>query len=98
MKKSDIITFKADKSLTEALEGIPNRSRFIRAAVLAALDSTCPLCKGTGIMTPNQRRHWESFAADHEVEQCEDCHELHLVCAREDKHHGAGPGPARGGM
>ncbi|MBU0982440.1 MAG: CopG family transcriptional regulator [candidate division Zixibacteria bacterium] len=91
MKKSDIITFKADKSLTEALEGIPNRSRFIRSAVLAALDSTCPLCKGTGIMTPNQRQHWESFRADHEVEQCHDCHEMHLVCAHKK------PGSARSG-
>ena len=82
--KSEIITFKADESLSEALRGIPNRSEFIRAAVLAALDSVCPLCQGTGILSPEQKRHWTSFASDHSVQECRDCHELHLVCARRD--------------
>lgn len=46
--KQQIVTFKAEASLLDALAGISNRSEFIRAALLAALDSTCPLCKGTG--------------------------------------------------
>jgi len=79
--KTEIITFKVDGTLLGAMEGIPNRSEFIRAAVLQALDSACPLCKGTGIMTPNQKRHWDSFAADHPVEECKDCHELYLICS-----------------
>ncbi len=62
-KKQEIITFKVDESLSEAMRGIQNRSEFIRAAILTALDSTCPLCKGSGILTPEQRRHWDSFAA-----------------------------------
>ena len=78
--KDEIITFKADRSLLEAMRGIPNRSAFIRQAILAALDSTCPLCRGTGVLTPDQRRHWEEFAQDHAVTECEDCHELHVVC------------------
>ena len=78
--KSEIITFKADESLLEAMQGIPNRSEFIRAAVLAALDSSCPLCKGTGILTPNQKEHWNRFAVDHSLMECEECHEIHLVC------------------
>ena len=35
--KQEIITFKTDQKFAEALEGIPNRSAFIRTAVLAAL-------------------------------------------------------------
>ena len=81
--KSEIITFKADESLSAALRGIPNRSEFIRAAVLSALDSVCPLCQGTGILSPDQRRHWKTFAADHSVQECDDCHELHLVCTHQ---------------
>ena len=46
-KKQEIITFKADEPLLEAMDGITNRSEFIRAAILSALDSVCPLCKGT---------------------------------------------------
>ncbi len=82
--KPEIITFKADTSLLKAMEGIGNRSEFIRTAVLAALDHICPLCKGSGILTPNQRRHWDTFVDHHALAECGDCHELHLVCARED--------------
>lgn len=78
--KDEIVTFKADRSLLEAMRGIPNRSAFIRSAILAALDSTCPLCRGTGVLTPDQRRHWEEFAEDHAVTECDDCHQLRVVC------------------
>ena len=32
-KKQDVITFKVDESLREALEQVPNRSEFIRSAI-----------------------------------------------------------------
>jgi len=80
--KREIITFKVDGTLLDALEGIPNRSEFIRTAILSALESACPLCKGTGVLTPNQKKHWEEFSAGHSVEKCEDCNEIRLVCSR----------------
>ncbi len=82
-QKSEVITFKADSALLEAMKGIPNRSEFIRNAVLQALDSTCPLCRGTGIMSSDQKRHWDKFARDHELRECRDCHELYLECVHE---------------
>lgn len=83
--KDEVLTFKADASLLDAMRGIANRSDFIRNAIQAALDSTCPLCMGTGILTPNQKKHWDSFAKDHAVAECDDCNELHLVCAKKPK-------------
>ncbi|MCB2230921.1 ribbon-helix-helix domain-containing protein [bacterium] len=80
-QKSDIITFKADDSLVEALRQIPNRSEFIRSALLTALENMCPLCQGRGALTPAQKKHWEEFARDHALAECTDCHEVHLVCA-----------------
>ena len=80
-KKKEIITFKVNAALRGAMKGIPNRSEFIRAAILAALDSACPLCCGTGILTPEQKEHWQRFAVDHPIEECEDCQAVHLVCA-----------------
>jgi len=77
----DILTFKADPALREALRAVPNRSEFIRAAVLAALQNVCPLCGGSGILTLNQRKHWDAFTANHHIEECGKCHETHLVCA-----------------
>ena len=87
MKKSkqEIITFKADASLLEAMKGIQNRSEFIRNAILASLDSACPLCKGTGILTPHQKIHMDSFLTDHLLEECHECNELHLVCSNKPK-------------
>ena len=79
-KKEETITFKASGELIDAMAGIPNRSEFIRASVLAALESTCPLCRGTGILTPTQKAHWERFSKNHRVEECETCHAYHIVC------------------
>jgi len=79
--KQTIVTFKADDSLLEALRAVPNRSAFIRSAVLAALENQCPLCAGTGILTQEQKRHWSKFAEDHAVTECDECHEWHLVCS-----------------
>ncbi|NOX57593.1 MAG: CopG family transcriptional regulator [Planctomycetes bacterium] len=83
--KPAIVTFKAEPSLVEALRGVPNRSAFIRAAVLAALENTCPLCGGAGILTAEQKEHWNAFAVDHTVSECGDCHEWHLVCSLESQ-------------
>lgn len=85
--KETVITFKADESLLEALRGIPNRSEFIREAILKALDSHCPLCGGTGVLTPNQKSHWDRFARDHHLLQCDDCHEVHIVCTHDEPAH-----------
>ncbi|NLK08960.1 MAG: CopG family transcriptional regulator [Firmicutes bacterium] len=81
MKKQEVITFKVDATLSKAMEGIPNRSEFIRSAISAALNGACPLCRGTGTLTLEQQRHWRAFAENHRVERCEDCHSYHLVCA-----------------
>ncbi|MDY0186504.1 MAG: ribbon-helix-helix domain-containing protein [Syntrophus sp. (in: bacteria)] len=83
-KKEGIITFKVDDDLLGVIKNIPNRSEFIRAAVMAALDNVCPLCRGTGILTPKQKEHWEIFAEHHTVKTCEDCHELFIECSRKE--------------
>jgi hypothetical protein len=84
-KKHEIVTFKVDEPLLKAMNGIPNRSEFIRAAILAALDNVCPLCKGNGLLTPDQRRHWDAFAEHHALTECSDCHAVHLICEADAK-------------
>jgi hypothetical protein len=84
-KKQETVTLKVDDALWQALQGVPNRSEFIRSAILVAMDSVCPLCKGSGILTPDQRRHWQEFATNHPLQECQDCHAMHLVCVAEEE-------------
>ena len=79
--KQEIITFKVDEDLLERLKELPNRSEFIRRAILGAMDNICPLCQGTGSLSTNQKKHWDRFIADHSLEKCEECHEVRLVCS-----------------
>jgi hypothetical protein len=79
-RKDEIITFKVDRDLFEAIKDIPKRSDFIRRAVIEALGGTCPLCNGSGMLSPNQKRHWDEFMLDHSVERCGKCDEYILTC------------------
>jgi len=81
MKKQEIITFKVDEKLFQSIKSIPNRSEFIRSAIIEALGSICPLCNGTGMLNPEQKQHWDDFAEDHSVETCVECNERYLVCS-----------------
>ncbi|MBN1140350.1 MAG: CopG family transcriptional regulator [Deltaproteobacteria bacterium] len=80
--KPEMISFKADAALKEALAGIPNRSEFIRDAVLAALENACPLCHGTGILSPSQKEHMNQFLVNHSLEKCQDCQEMVFRCRK----------------
>lgn len=66
--KQEIISFKVDSSLATAIKRVPNRSEFIRRAILSALDNTCPVCLGSGTLTPHQKSKWEQFLKKHGME------------------------------
>jgi hypothetical protein len=83
--KTDLITFKVEPSLAELINHMPNKSEFIRKSILASLNNTCPLCQGTGVLTPRQKEHWERFSAHHTVERCADCNAVHLHCDTEGR-------------
>jgi len=85
--KQETITFKADSELARLLAVLPNKSEFYRQAILNALDNACPLCQGSGILTPQQKRHWDEFLAHHHLEKCNDCDALHVVCESESEGH-----------
>ncbi len=80
MPKTDLITFKVEHSLAELIDRLPNKSEFIRNALLGALANTCPLCQGTGVLSPEQSEHWKRFSEHHRVERCADCQAVYLSC------------------
>lgn len=81
-KKQSIVTFKVNEDLLAVIRDIPNRSEFIRAAIMTALENVCPLCSGSGLLTPKQKEHWESFSRDHALKRCDDCQEIFIECTR----------------
>ena len=87
--KAEILTLKVEPQLMAALRHVPNRSAFIRTAILSALENACPLCQGTGVLTPKQKEHWTAFAEDHALQECRQCNELHLIC-KSDRRGGRG--------
>lgn len=78
--KTDLVTFKVEHSLAQLIDRLPNKSEFIRRALLGALENTCPLCQGSGVLTPEQAEHWKGFTAHHRVERCGDCKAVYLSC------------------
>lgn len=85
-RKEDVITFKVDRQLAEKMKGIQNRSAFIRAAILAALENTCPLCGGTGVLSASQIDYWQTFSRTHHIERCPETQEVLLVCDAQETH------------
>ena len=78
--KDEVITFKVEPRLAHVLKRMPNRSQFIRSALLSSLDHVCPLCQGTGILSPDQKKHWKEFSELHGIRECKECGSMVLVC------------------
>ena len=79
-QKSELITLKVDPALAEIVNRIPNKSEFIRRAILGAIENTCPLCQGTGVLSPEQKEHWKSFTEHHHLRTCSSCNAVYLEC------------------
>lgn len=79
-KDIEVITFKVDQSLAKLMRGIENRSEFIRAAILQAMDNVCPFCRGSGVLTPHRKKHWDELSKHHDMKECKECESDVFVC------------------
>ena len=78
-QKKQIVAFKVEDGLADFLDALPNKSEFIRKAILAQFGMTCPLCSGTGVVDKGIHDHYSSVLADHNTRPCEKCREAVLV-------------------
>jgi hypothetical protein len=46
--KTAVVAFKVEEQLAEFLNGLPNKSAFIRKAIATQMSIACPLCNGSG--------------------------------------------------
>jgi hypothetical protein len=47
------VTFRISDDLAEALRDLPNQTKFVEDALRDALGRTCPVCGGTGRVSPH---------------------------------------------
>ncbi len=52
------VAFKVEAELAELLNQLPNKSAFIRKAIVAQLVIACPLCQGKGTVPRAVRDHY----------------------------------------
>ena len=71
--KSKIVAFKVEEELAEFLNNLPNKSDFIRKAILAQFGMTCPLCTGTGVVPRGIHDHYAPVIRDKNKHPCEKC-------------------------
>ena len=63
--KSKIVAFKVEEELAEFLNNLPNKSDFIRKAILAQFGMTCPLCVGSGVVSKGLHDHYKPILEAH---------------------------------
>lgn len=72
-QKKQIVAFKVEDDLANFLDALPNKSEFIRKAILAQFGMTCPLCTGTGVVDKGVHDHFEPVIGEHNSRPCEKC-------------------------
>lgn len=72
-EKSQIVAFKVDADLADFLDRLPNKSEFIRKAILAQFNMTCPLCTGSGVVPAGIHDHFDHVIEHHSARPCEKC-------------------------
>ncbi len=71
--KSKIVAFKVEENLADFLDNLPNKSDFIRKAILAQFGMTCPLCTGTGVTPRGVHDHFKPILSRHASRSCDKC-------------------------
>src|SRR6266480_540404 len=71
--KQRIVTFKVEEDLAAFLDSMPNKSDFIRKALLSALMEPCPVCDGKGSVPRSLRADLQKIFAQSEFVPCSYC-------------------------
>jgi len=72
--KQTVVSFRVDQHLAEILNDIPDKSTFIRDAILQRFHAVCPFCRGRGVL-PQLLADWlKAHTPDFEAVVCTCCH------------------------
>lgn len=71
--KPRLVAFKVEEELAGFLDALPNKSEFIRRAVLAQFGMACPLCTGPGVVPRGIGEHYAEVIQTHSQRSCAGC-------------------------
>src|SRR5258708_25072062 len=71
--KQRVMTFKVEEDVAAFLDQMPNKSDFIRKALLAAFLEPCPVCNGKGSVPRGLRRDLEVIFSKEQFVPCSFC-------------------------
>ncbi len=73
-QKQTVVSFRVDQHLAEILNNLPDKSAFIREAILRRFYAICPFCQGRGVL-PKLIADWlQSRIPKVESAECTCCH------------------------
>jgi hypothetical protein len=71
--KTAVVAFKVEDELATILNRLPNKSAFIRKAIVAQLSMACPVCRGTGVLPKGLHDHYEALLPKFSSRSCDGC-------------------------
>ncbi len=71
--KHRVVTFKVEEDVAAFLDDLPNKSDFIRKALLSALLEPCPVCQGKGSVPRSLRADLEQIFGKQTFVPCSFC-------------------------
>jgi hypothetical protein len=72
-QKQTVVSFRVDHHLAEILNSLPDKSAFIREAILRRFHTECPFCQGRGVL-PRTIADWlAEQLPDIKVVECRCC-------------------------
>ena len=72
--KQTVVSFRVGQHLAEVLNSLPDKSAFIRDAILRRFYTTCPFCHGQGVL-PQVILDWlRARLPDYPSIECTCCH------------------------
>lgn len=71
--KTAVVAFKVEEELAHFLNDLPNKSAFIRKAIVAQMSMACPLCHGSGQVSRWIHDHYLPLLTAWANRSCEGC-------------------------
>jgi hypothetical protein len=72
-RKTAVVAFKVEEELAQILNDLPNKSEFIRKAIVSHLSMACPLCRGSGVLPKALHDYYVSVLPEFSRRDCEGC-------------------------